>query len=85
LKSSGLEARFEGFRGVGSFLKDFRGVFISDVETRTLHCVHAITLADNAPFLLLGPVSAATYAHQSRIHFCLFPPVSPLLVVIPIA
>jgi hypothetical protein len=37
--------------------------------------------ADCHPFLLLGPISAAAYAHQSWICFSL---ASPLLVVIPI-
>jgi hypothetical protein len=86
LKSSGLEARFEGFRGVERDLKDFRGVFlISDVETQTPDCVHTMTLVDDADrrsFLLLGPFSAGAYAHQSRTCFLL---ASPLLVVIPVA
>jgi hypothetical protein len=38
--------------------------------------------ADRRPFLLLGPISAAAYAHQFRIYFL---PASPLLVVIPVA
>jgi hypothetical protein len=74
LKSSGLEARFEGFRGVERDLKDFRGVFISDVETQTPDCVHTMTLVDNADrrlFLLLGPFSAGA---NPGFVFCLLSP-----------
>jgi hypothetical protein len=78
LKSSGLEARFEGFRGVERDLKDFRGVFlISDVETQTPDCVHTMTLVDDAhrrPFLLLGPFSAALMPTNPGFVFCLLPP-----------
>ena len=40
LKSSGLEARFEGCRGAGRDFEDFQGVFVSDVETHTALCAH---------------------------------------------
>ena len=44
-----LGAHFEGFRGAGRDFEVFWVFcFVSDVETQTPHCVHVMTLVDNA-------------------------------------
>ncbi|KIJ89448.1 hypothetical protein K443DRAFT_16111 [Laccaria amethystina LaAM-08-1] len=85
LKSSGLEARFEGFRGVERDLKGFRGVFYFRCrDSNTGLCPHddPCRRRSSPPVFIAGTVFCSAYAHQSRIRFLL---ASPLLVVIPIA